>query len=420
MRLINLHTFFAAGIISLAPLFMLPSAFGQIQPKTSFSRSNIGECCGNDATISLAELTGGSGGTGKRASISFHNGNEAEGTLQLIQDAMPRRLKIFDNQAYGMGLQMSGSLYSDGVGTSYLAGSLSIGANGNADAALHIKAANNVWDRLTQIQPSAANKPALNLMASTDGSLNYNWWSWGVLPTGSWAIQPSTAFGGNSGLFVDRSGNVGIGTTLASTSLSVSSASEDLLHLSKKTGAAGDNIYLVFSHGDNTSSANARAKIGVNIKSGGAGRLVFQTGYSTTLVEQMRIDEAGNVGIGITNPQQKLHVKGTVYSTEVKVDLAAGNGPDYVFEPTYRLKPLAEIETYIKENKHLPEVPTAKAMEKNGVLLGEMNMLLLKKVEELTIYSIEQNKKLNEQQLLIQELIKEMQQLKTEAKKTKN
>jgi hypothetical protein len=112
----------------------------------------------------------------------------------------------------------------------------------------------------------------------------------------------------------------------------------------------------------------------------------------------------GNVGIGIAHPTEKLQVNGMVYSTEVKVDLAAGTGPDYVFEPTYHLKPLEEIETYIKENKHLPEVPTAKEMEKNGVQLGEMNMLLLKKVEELTLYMIEQQKINKTQALEIEEL----------------
>jgi len=79
-------------------------------------------------------------------------------------------------------------------------------------------------------------------------------------------------------------------------------------------------------------------------------------------------------------------------------------GPDYVFEPTYNLKPLAEIETYIKENKHLPEVPSAKEMEKNGVQLGEMNMLLLKKVEELTLHLIEQNKEIKELKNEIKEI----------------
>ncbi|MCA6395890.1 MAG: hypothetical protein IM606_11950 [Cytophagales bacterium] len=143
---------------------------------------------------------------------------------------------------------------------------------------------------------------------------------------------------------------------------------------------------------------------GASETNSGAGS--HELGFGVDNTEHMRISSGGNVGIGITNPTQKLQVKGTVYSTEVKVDLAAGTGPDYVFEPTYDLKPLAEIETYIKENKHLPEVPSAKEMEKNGVQLGEMNMLLLKKVEELTLYVISQQNKIKEQELRIETLEK--------------
>jgi len=75
----------------------------------------------------------------------------------------------------------------------------------------------------------------------------------------------------------------------------------------------------------------------------------------------------------------------------VRVDLSVP-GPDYVFERNYKLPTLEEIKFYIDRNKHLPEVPSASEMEKNGIPLGEMNMLLLKKVEELTLYVIEQNK----------------------------
>jgi hypothetical protein len=97
---------------------------------------------------------------------------------------------------------------------------------------------------------------------------------------------------------------------------------------------------------------------------------------------------AGYVGIGSTNPDAKLTVNGAIHTSEVKVDLSVP-GPDYVFEKNYNLLSLDEIKTYIDQNKHLPEVPSAKEMEKNGVQLGEMNMLLLKKVEELTLHLIE-------------------------------
>jgi hypothetical protein len=81
----------------------------------------------------------------------------------------------------------------------------------------------------------------------------------------------------------------------------------------------------------------------------------------------MRINNNGNVGIGTKNPDAKLAVKGTVHTEEVKVDLNVP-APDYVFEKNYNLRTLAEIETYINQNKHLPEVPAAKEMEANGLI----------------------------------------------------
>ncbi len=96
----------------------------------------------------------------------------------------------------------------------------------------------------------------------------------------------------------------------------------------------------------------------------------------------------GNVGIGTDSPDEKLTVKGTVHAEEVKVDLTVP-GPDYVFEKDYPLPALEEVKAYIDEHEHLPEVPSAKEMEEEGVNVGEMEMVLLKKVEELTLYVID-------------------------------
>jgi hypothetical protein len=96
----------------------------------------------------------------------------------------------------------------------------------------------------------------------------------------------------------------------------------------------------------------------------------------------------GNVGIGTTSTDAKLTVKGDIHANEVRIDVEGVIPPDYVFEKDYNLLPLSELETYIKQNKHLPEVPSAKEMEAEGLNLKEMNLILLKKVEELTLHVI--------------------------------
>ncbi len=119
-----------------------------------------------------------------------------------------------------------------------------------------------------------------------------------------------------------------------------------------------------------------------------SGNIAFATGNN----EVMRIQAGGNIGIGTTNPDAKLAVNGTIHSKEVKVDLSVP-APDYVFAYDYKLRTIKEVENYIKENSHLPEIPSAKEFEKNGINVSEMNMTLLKKIEELTLYTIEQQKK---------------------------
>lgn len=105
----------------------------------------------------------------------------------------------------------------------------------------------------------------------------------------------------------------------------------------------------------------------------------------------MSIRSNGYVGIGTIAPEERLTVNGKIKANEIRVN---GNGaPDYVFDEDYKIATLAEIEIYIKANKHLPEVPSANDFESEGMAVGEMNKLLLKKIEELTLHIIEMNKR---------------------------
>ncbi|MEL7223156.1 MAG: hypothetical protein AAGJ93_17660 [Bacteroidota bacterium] len=105
--------------------------------------------------------------------------------------------------------------------------------------------------------------------------------------------------------------------------------------------------------------------------------------------ERMRIAANGNVGIGVDNPTEALSVDGTILSEKVVVDPDFSSVPDYVFEEDYHLQPLSEVKAYIQKNKHLPEIPSASEMVENGLELTEMSLLLLKKIEEMTLHQIE-------------------------------
>jgi len=116
----------------------------------------------------------------------------------------------------------------------------------------------------------------------------------------------------------------------------------------------------------------------------------------------------GNVGIGTTNPGSfKLAVEGKIGAREVVVTNVAWY--DFVFEPEYKLMSLKDLETYIKDNKHLPEIPTTAQVEENGIAVGEMNAKLLQKIEELTLYTIQQ-------QELIETLLNRVEQIENKTK----
>ncbi|MFQ3579625.1 MAG: hypothetical protein SNJ71_05745 [Bacteroidales bacterium] len=109
----------------------------------------------------------------------------------------------------------------------------------------------------------------------------------------------------------------------------------------------------------------------------------------------MEIDATGNIGIGCT-PQSdaRLTVNGVVKAKKVNVTLSGF--PDYVFKPDYKLQSLSEVEAFIQAHGHLPEVPTEQQVLENGLDVGDTQALLMKKVEELTLYIIKMEKRIAE------------------------
>src|SRR5690606_30422515 len=110
-----------------------------------------------------------------------------------------------------------------------------------------------------------------------------------------------------------------------------------------------------------------------------------------------------------------LFVNGGILTEEVRVILKA-QWADYVFEEDYNLPKLEEVETFIKENKHLPNVPSAKEVTENGIELGEIATIQQEKIEELTLYIIEQNKLNKEQSEQLKQQQSEIDELKDQVK----
>jgi len=131
-------------------------------------------------------------------------------------------------------------------------------------------------------------------------------------------------------------------------------------------------------------------------------------GYNGAESNPFNILKNGNIGIGTITPSYKLDVLGAIRAKEVLVNL--DGGADFVFEKNYKLPSIEHVASYVQENKHLPDVPSAKEMVKNGLNMGDMQVKLLQKVEELTLYAIQQNKK-------IETIQKENEEYKTERSK---
>ncbi|WP_212002318.1 hypothetical protein [Chitinophaga sp. HK235] len=173
------------------------------------------------------------------------------------------------------------------------------------------------------------------------------------------------------GLYMQRaSGYVGIGTTTPQRPLDVAGP----IRISSDNNAVID-----FSNSTDNQIWFNKADTSLNFKAGG--------------VERFVVLGNGNVGVGTLHPQSKLAVAGIITAQRVRVTLS--DWSDFVFHEDYQLPTLQDIEKYVIEHKHLPDIPSAEEVKKDGIELGEMNKKLLQKIEELTLHLIRQQKEID-------------------------
>ena len=176
------------------------------------------------------------------------------------------------------------------------------------------------------------------------------------------------------------SGNVGIGTTTPSALLNVFKGDFRI----NVAGASSQKIAFR-EDGDSVDSFYLKS----NMTGSGDGNL-FQIGSEVSGVTALSIRrDSGHIGIGTTNPTQPLSVNGTIQAKEVIVETGWS---DFVFEDSYRLRPLEEVESHIKEHGHLPDIPSAAIIESEGLSVGETQKIMMQKIEELTLYMIDLKK----------------------------
>jgi hypothetical protein len=211
-------------------------------------------------------------------------------------------------------------------------------------------------------------------------------------------VMAQFTFSGNN-IFNTNSGNVGIGETLPQAKLDVSGNARFL---------TGEHQIYINSYIDfDPNLAGIRVNSGhmvLNAKSNGViyinRDVVGDTRIQSNQVDIAVFNRNGTVGIGVVNTGSfKLAVEGKIGAREVHVTLA-NPWPDYVFKTDYKLMSLEEVREFIKTNHHLPDMPPAAEVEKNGIDLGDLNAKLLRKVEELTLYMIElkeENEKIKEE-----------------------
>jgi hypothetical protein len=223
-------------------------------------------------------------------------------------------------------------------------------------------------------------------------------------PSAAWGQSAWPSYPNNTAISVSGS-NVGIGTPSPSAPLSiVSTAQGSQIVLKDSTYGTGMSLTsywptITFNGYQSglTTYATGSGYVGLLNMNPSTGDFTFITANNPGAGNQISmvalpitIKQSGNVGIGTTNPQYLLSVKGTVGAEEVIVTNTGWS--DYVFQPGYRLRPLTEVGAYIQANHHLPDIPSEAEVKEKGVSVGEMQSKLLAKVEELTLHMIRQEK----------------------------
>lgn len=186
---------------------------------------------------------------------------------------------------------------------------------------------------------------------------------------------------------------VGIGTDVPDATLAVNGSNGVVLRI---TAPINPQLYIQGS--SSTAIFTVHDTAGAFVGTASAHPLNFYVNGATRGV----IDTSGNFGIGTTSPSYKLQVSGSVRATSFIGDVNTYS--DFVFKPGYRLASLSEVDAAVKRDGHLPDIPSETEARQNGVDVVSLQTKLLQKVEELTLYAIEQNQRMEAMQLEINRL----------------